>query len=298
MIHRYAGGNQYMPHHSDSEPEIEVGSQIVTISFGESRVMEFKNIATSERMPVIVEHGDVILMDQSSQYLYSHSILPSSSMETRISVTFRNIVPQRPPDSHSDSVNTNITEFLVTLGKHDDHSDFGLDNQEQGSFAAASPDSAPQHHSPPPLCSNGYQASTPTYPHAQYYIPHNNGYSTSYQAPIRPRNYNSVTNYGYQDINQMRSFNHHNTGGRPHYANQANTQGTKNINVSRPPNHFNSHQNRGNDNRNESRAPGMNFRDRTTRHYDEHTVYISSSMFRYLDPIKLSSQAQKAHVFS
>ena len=97
MIHRYNDGTAFIPHHSDNEPEIDDGSKIVTISFGDSRLMEFRNIETGSKTCEKLSHGDVLVTETSSQRFFTHSILKSAtSNEMRLSVTLRVI---NPPDT-------------------------------------------------------------------------------------------------------------------------------------------------------------------------------------------------------
>ena len=103
MIHKYIDGTAFIPHHSDNEPEIEDGSPIVTISFGGSRLIEFKNIETGSTICQKLSHGDVLVTETSSQKHFTHSILKSvTSNEMRLSVTLRVITPPDPvPQSNS-----------------------------------------------------------------------------------------------------------------------------------------------------------------------------------------------------
>lgn len=94
MVHRYCGGDAYMPHHSDDEMCIDSNSQIVTISFGETRFIEFKNTVTESKINYKLVHGDVFVMDKSTQELFTHSIpKENGSNGSRLSVTLRLISP-------------------------------------------------------------------------------------------------------------------------------------------------------------------------------------------------------------
>ena len=63
-------------------------SKIITISFGETRFMEFKNIETGSIFNQKLVHGDVMIMEKASQSLFTHSIPKDcdNSLKTRISV--------------------------------------------------------------------------------------------------------------------------------------------------------------------------------------------------------------------
>lgn len=125
LLNKYNDGTSCMPPHSDSEHEIDPDSQIVTISFGATRTMEFINTANQSVSLVKLSHGDVMIMDKASQSYYTHAIHPESCSQTRISVTLRNIsppdqaiTPHRPPPLECD--NSTITKFLIELNEHQD----------------------------------------------------------------------------------------------------------------------------------------------------------------------------------
>ena len=119
MVHKYHDGNCIMPQHSDNEESIEIGSDIVTVSLGDTRNMEFKNKYTGlvENVPMI--HGEVLVMNKASQEHFMHSIPASLSNEMRISVTLRLIKPlsmetakidqPHSPDDNSSSRNKAMT---------------------------------------------------------------------------------------------------------------------------------------------------------------------------------------------
>ena len=95
MIHRYCTGDAFMPHHADDEICIDENSQIVTISFGESRFVEFQNKKTASKTCYKLSHGDVFVMEKSTQEIFTHSIPKDKVSEgTRLSVTLRLIIPQ------------------------------------------------------------------------------------------------------------------------------------------------------------------------------------------------------------
>ena len=97
MIHKYNNGTAYIPHHADNEEEIEDGSQIVTISFGGSRFIEFQNTENGSKICHKLFHGDVFTMEKSTQGLFTHSVPQNvvSPCEMRLSVTLRLISPPK-----------------------------------------------------------------------------------------------------------------------------------------------------------------------------------------------------------
>lgn len=136
MVHKYETGKAFMPFHSDDEEEILDGSTIVTISFGASRFIEFKNKASGSIVCQKLDHGDVFVMDKQSQSHFMHSIPPdtNSDLTTRISITLRHI--SAPKDIAIDtyslvssvtatSPTTTVTSFLLNLQHEDNEHDNG-----------------------------------------------------------------------------------------------------------------------------------------------------------------------------
>ena len=89
MVTRYTSGDMFIPQHSDSEPEIEDDSSILTLSFGETRTFEFLEKNSSFRTSVVLNHGDALLMTKRSQRYFSHGIPTEANKGLRVSVTLR-----------------------------------------------------------------------------------------------------------------------------------------------------------------------------------------------------------------
>ena len=126
MIHKYDSGDAYIPHHADDEEEIMENSEIITISLGESRFIEFRNASTGSMICQKLNHGDVFVMNKCTQGLYTHSITKdhSSSLGPRLSITVRMIKPQAleraaspvSPEPLMSSLST-IANFLHDVGQ-------------------------------------------------------------------------------------------------------------------------------------------------------------------------------------
>ena len=89
MINRYKDGNQFIPHHSDSEDDLCDGSDIATISLGEQRTLQFTEIKSSHQSSISLNHGDVLIMSKASQLHFSHGIPVEADKGMRLSVTLR-----------------------------------------------------------------------------------------------------------------------------------------------------------------------------------------------------------------
>ena len=126
LVHKYIDGQASIPYHSDDEPEIVSDSQIVTVSFGETRTMKFSHKNTGEETSVSLSHGDVLIMDTKSQEEYSHCIPKENCRRTRLSVTFRLLKPLTDSRKHCSqesslpSTNSTVTQFLVDLNSVND----------------------------------------------------------------------------------------------------------------------------------------------------------------------------------
>lgn len=118
MVHKYIDGQSYIPHHADDEEEIIDGSSIVTISFGETRFIEFQNVASGSKISQKLFHGDVFIMEKSTQGHFTHSIPQDnkSELKPRISVTLRWIsAPKSLPDNYSPVTNASETSPATTV---------------------------------------------------------------------------------------------------------------------------------------------------------------------------------------
>ena len=94
LITKFTSGSDFLGFHSDDEPEIVTDSSILTLSFGETRALEFKSTSEAKSIQtVFVRHGDAYLMTRESQDFYQHSIPADSSLQPRISITLRLLKP-------------------------------------------------------------------------------------------------------------------------------------------------------------------------------------------------------------
>ena len=104
LITHYPGGNSYIPPHHDDEKSIKPGSNIFTVSFGETRNLRLTNIKGAiNQHNLDLEHGSVYVMSHESQTVWQHEITRDSSKTgSRVSFTFRHIV--EPPAADSSSI--------------------------------------------------------------------------------------------------------------------------------------------------------------------------------------------------
>jgi alkylated DNA repair dioxygenase AlkB len=78
--------------HQDNEPELGEEPFIASLSLGESRIFEIKNIASKKKFQLNLHHGDLLIMQKSSQSNWLHQ-LPKSQFDCnpRVNLTFRMI---------------------------------------------------------------------------------------------------------------------------------------------------------------------------------------------------------------
>ena len=91
LVNKYTDGNSILPEHSDDEDMIVFGSDIYTISLGDTREVTFRRLDGSEEtVKKAVEGGSIYTMSRESQSHWTHRI--DSSPEAsglRYSITFR-----------------------------------------------------------------------------------------------------------------------------------------------------------------------------------------------------------------
>ena len=88
----YRTGLDKMGWHSDDEKQMCPVSPIVSLSFGASRKMQFKSKikSNSERLCILLEHGDVLVMYPPTQEKLKHCIPMMRKVTTdRLNLTFR-----------------------------------------------------------------------------------------------------------------------------------------------------------------------------------------------------------------
>jgi len=93
LLNLYHDGSEGMGWHSDDEKSIEANSTIASVSFGAERKFSFKHKQGKKTISVFLEHGSLLLMKDSTQKNWLHS-LPKSEKITlpRINLTFRRMV--------------------------------------------------------------------------------------------------------------------------------------------------------------------------------------------------------------
>lgn len=95
LLNLYKDGTQGMGWHSDDEKELGPDPEIAALSFGAPRRFLFRHKVNGEKREVLLENGSLLLMGESTQPHWQHSIPKALKVQTpHISLTFRTILKQ------------------------------------------------------------------------------------------------------------------------------------------------------------------------------------------------------------
>ena len=109
LVTLYENDKARIPYHSDNETSILPNSSIYTVSLGEDRTINYRNIiGPVQQKSYNLPNGSIHVMSRQSQDFWEHSIPPSSEpCGPRVSLTFRRLVdrqansPQEVPPIHT-----------------------------------------------------------------------------------------------------------------------------------------------------------------------------------------------------
>ncbi len=90
LLNYYRDGKDSIGFHSDNERSLGDNPTIVSLSFGGTRTMIFKN--DMEKHFVELNNRDILIMMDDTQKNWLHGIEKENTMEPRINLTFRNII--------------------------------------------------------------------------------------------------------------------------------------------------------------------------------------------------------------
>lgn len=90
LLNLYHNGDESMAYHSDDEKSLGENTVIASLSFGAERKFSFKHKQTGEVVFVSLEHGSLLLMKDTTQTYWLHSLPKSKKITSpRINLTFR-----------------------------------------------------------------------------------------------------------------------------------------------------------------------------------------------------------------
>lgn len=93
LLNLYHNGEEGMAWHSDGETDLKKDGAIGSLSFGAERKFAFKHKQTNNKVELILEHGSLLVMKNTTQTHWLHRLPPTKKVTTpRINLTFRTIV--------------------------------------------------------------------------------------------------------------------------------------------------------------------------------------------------------------
>lgn len=93
LLNLYHNGDEGMAWHSDGETDLKKDGAIGSLSFGAERKFAFKHKKTNCKVELILEHGSLLVMKDTTQTHWLHRLPPTKKVTTpRINLTFRTIV--------------------------------------------------------------------------------------------------------------------------------------------------------------------------------------------------------------
>lgn len=93
LLNLYHTGDEGMAWHSDAEKDLKKNGAIASLSFGAERKFAFKHKETKEVVSLILEHGSLLVMKDTTQTHWLHRLPPTkTTAKPRVNLTFRTIV--------------------------------------------------------------------------------------------------------------------------------------------------------------------------------------------------------------
>lgn len=93
LLNLYHSGDEGMAWHSDAEKDLKQHGAIGSVSFGAERKFMFKHKETKETVSVVLQHGSLLVMKDTTQSHWLHRLPPTKLvLRPRINLTFRTIV--------------------------------------------------------------------------------------------------------------------------------------------------------------------------------------------------------------
>lgn len=93
LLNLYHSGDEGMAWHSDAEKDLKKNGSIGSVSFGAERKFAFKHKETKETVSLILGHGSLLVMKDTTQTHWLHRLPPTKkTLKPRVNLTFRTIV--------------------------------------------------------------------------------------------------------------------------------------------------------------------------------------------------------------
>ena len=93
LLNLYHNGDEGMAWHSDGEADLLKNGAIGSLTFGAERKFAFKHKQTGGKVTLILEHGSLLVMKDTTQTHWLHRLPPTKRItKPRVNLTFRTIV--------------------------------------------------------------------------------------------------------------------------------------------------------------------------------------------------------------
>lgn len=95
LLNLYHNGDEGMAWHSDGERDLKKNGAIGSMSLGAERKFAFKHKQTKEKIELVLAHGSLLVMKDTTQTHWLHRLPPTKKITTpRVNLTFRTIESQ------------------------------------------------------------------------------------------------------------------------------------------------------------------------------------------------------------
>lgn len=93
LLNLYHNGDEGMAWHSDGETDLKKNGAIGSLTFGAERKFAFKHKQTKQKVELVLEHGSLLVMKDTTQTHWLHRLPPTKRITLpRVNLTFRTIV--------------------------------------------------------------------------------------------------------------------------------------------------------------------------------------------------------------
>jgi alkylated DNA repair dioxygenase AlkB len=93
LLNLYHTGDEGMAWHSDAEKDLKRNGAIGSMSFGAERRFMFKHKQSKQTVSVLLEHGSLLVMKDTTQTHWLHRLPPTKLVSRpRVNLTFRTVV--------------------------------------------------------------------------------------------------------------------------------------------------------------------------------------------------------------
>jgi len=93
LLNLYENGTQGMGWHHDDEKGLGENSNIASLSFGAERRFDFRHKGSKEKIPILLEHGSLLVMAGTTQSNWQHHLPKTTKItQPRVNLTFRKMI--------------------------------------------------------------------------------------------------------------------------------------------------------------------------------------------------------------